>query len=111
MAFPLIAAIGGLVKGAGSLIKKIKVNGDKKVAAYNTAIMNGESPQAKKGFLGMFTGKKKIQKAQAQAFEQMKAAEQEKQQQVGEGAMNVLPWVAGVLAFLGLLFVMGGRKR
>jgi hypothetical protein len=115
MPFPLIAAIGGIVKGAAAVIKKVKVNGAKKVASYNASIVAGDNPQAKKGFLGLFTGKKKIVKAQAAAFaEQVKAAGEKAQQDEGESNTGlIVGCVLGFIAICGLIwaFVKGGRKR
>jgi len=111
MAFPFIAAIGGIVKGAGAVIKKVKVNGAAKVEKYNASIVAGESPAAKKGFLGMFTGKKKIQKAQAGAADVMAEQRAEDAKKTGEGVLTFLPWLLGGLAFLGLGFLIFGGKR
>lgn len=106
--FPLIPALAGIAKGVGSLLKNNKDIKNAYASYQNTGVATQLQP--KKGFLGLFTGKKKVE--EYNKF--VAAAEKEKAAATGS---TVMQWWPIVLVIAGITFIIwvfgikrGGRK-
>jgi predicted nucleotide-binding protein (sugar kinase/HSP70/actin superfamily) len=102
--FPLIPAIAGIAKGVGSLLKNNKDVKNAYASYQNTGVATSMQPS--KGFLGLFTGKKKVEKYN----EFVAAAEKEKAANTGS---TVMQWWPVVVIIAGITFIIWvfGRKR
>jgi hypothetical protein len=108
--------IGGVVKGVGAVFKGVKSNKDLRsaFAGYqNTGVAGYQVQTPRKGFLGMFTGKKIIAKQQAEVIQSQQQIDQVKAMKLANTSATLktfAPYAIGLLGLIGIVWFVNKPK-